>query len=138
MKTVIILFSLIALGETHAQGRIEVVVTNIKGSTGHIRIGLFTNETDFLEKPVAGKEVKVSGTKAVVTFEGLSSGNYAVSVYHDENSNGELDTNVMGIPKEGFAFGNNAMGMFGPPSFEKAKIYIDGNSVLQEIALKYF
>ena len=138
MKSIFILFAVSLPLVTYAQGRIDVVVTNIKGQTGTIRVGLFDNENDFLEKAIAGKVVKVNGGKAVVSFEALEEGEYAVSIFHDENSNEQLDTNVIGIPKEGFGFGNNAMGTFGPPSFEKAKVKVRDGTVLQEIALKYF
>lgn len=121
-----------------AQGTIEVVVTNIKEKKGHIRVGLFNNAKDFLENAIDGRVVPVEGDSAMVRFEGLANGEYAVSVIHDENSNEDLDTNFMGIPKEGFAFGNNAMGTFGPPSFEKAKVKVFNNTIRQKIALKYF
>jgi uncharacterized protein (DUF2141 family) len=122
----------------YGQGRIDVVVTNIKVLQGDVRVGLFNNEKDFLEKPIEGKVVKVTSSEAVVSFEGLPDGDYAVSIFHDENRNQELDKNMIGVPTEGFAFGNNAMGTFGPPSFEKAKVTIKGNSVRQEVALKHF
>ena len=60
------------------------------------------------------------------------------SIGHDENENGELDKNIMGIPTEGFAFGNNSMGTFGPPPFEKAKITLGSNTEKQVINLRYF
>lgn len=123
---------------TFAQSNIEVTVKNIEEVKGSIRVGLFSNENDFLKTPVEGKVVKVAGTEAKVVFENVKAGEYAVSVIHDENDNGELDTNGLGIPKEGFAFGNNAMGMFGPPSFEKAKVVVDQTPVKQVIELKYF
>jgi uncharacterized protein (DUF2141 family) len=138
MKTAITIAILFFSLNAFSQGRINVVITNVKSANGSIRVGLFNSERDFLEKAIAGKVVKVSGTKVVVSFDGLIDGEYAVSVYHDENENSELDTNIMGIPREGFAFGNNAMGTFGPPSFEKAKVKVEGKTVHQEIALKYF
>lgn len=120
-----------------AQGSIEVTVKNIKEPKGTIRIGLFNSKETFLEKPVQGKVVKAAASEVTVVFDGLTSGNYAISIIHDQNDNGELDANMMGIPKEGFAFGNNAMGMFGPPDFDKAKISVNGQKVTQEITLKY-
>ncbi len=57
-----------------------------------------------------GKIVKVNGPEVTVVFENLAPGEYGISVVHDENENGDLDKNFVGIPKEGFAFGNNAMG----------------------------
>jgi uncharacterized protein (DUF2141 family) len=119
-----------------AQADLEVTVKNIKEQKGSIRVGLFTNEKDFLKKVSDGKIVKVSGKEITVVFENLNPGEYAVSVIHDENENGELDSNMFGIPKEGFGFGNNAMGTFGPPSFDKAKISLSKNEK-QVIELKY-
>jgi uncharacterized protein (DUF2141 family) len=122
-----------------SQSTLEVTVQNIKATQGTIRVGLFKNEETFLKNAVEGKIVKASGSEVTVKFENLKSGEYAVSVIHDENENGQLDKNAMGIPKEGFAFGNNAMGMFGPPSFEEAKVIIKENSrATQSIKLKYF
>lgn len=140
MKTNTILITLITLLITEkafSQGSIEITVKNIKEATGNIRVGLFNNETDFLEKAVDGQVVKATGTEVTVVFENLKPGDYAVSVIHDENENGDLDKNFMGIPKEGFAFGNNAMGTFGPPDYEKAKVRVESEKVKQVISLKY-
>jgi len=116
---------------------LEVKVNNIKSHTGTIRVGLFNNEKDFLKNAIMGKVVKAEGNEVVVTFEGLTPGNYALSVIHDENENGELDSNGLGFPTEGFAFGNNSMGVFGPPSFAKAKMKIEGKDLSCIIKLKY-
>jgi len=125
-------------GSAHRQtGSIEVKVTNIESEKGTIRVGLFASEKDFLKNAIKGKVVKASLGEITVSFDNLEPGEYAVSVIHDENGNGELDKNAFGIPKEGFAFGNNAMGSFGPPSFEKAKVVIADEAVLQVIKLKY-
>ena len=60
----------------------------------------------------------------VFTFEGLESGMYAVSLFHDENDNGKLDANFMGIPREPYAFSNNAKGFFGPPTFQDCQFEV--------------
>jgi uncharacterized protein (DUF2141 family) len=120
-----------------AQNKLEVTVRNIKEAKGTIRVGLFTSEKDFLKTAAEGKVVKANAKEITVVFENLKSGDYAVSVIHDENENGELDSNMVGIPKEGFAFGNNAMGTFGPPSFDKAKVSLIKNEK-QVVELKYF
>lgn len=135
---VITAISLLCLSQAHAQAKLEVTVKNIKESKGTIRVGLFTTEKDFLKNAALGKVVKATAKEITVIFENLKPGDYAVSVIHDENENGELDSNIMGIPKEGFAFGNNAMGMFGPPTFEKAKITLNKTNDRQVVDLKYF
>jgi len=116
---------------------IEIKVTDIKSQKGLIRIGLFTNEKDYLKNTAIGKVVKPDGSEIIVVFENLEPGDYALSVVHDENENGKLDSNALGIPKEGFAFGNNAMGKFGPPTFEKAKMKVEGQNVTWLISMKY-
>jgi uncharacterized protein (DUF2141 family) len=128
----------IAFAPGYAQSvSLQVTVDNIKEQKGTIRIGLFTNENDFLKNASHGKVVKATGKLVTVIFENLPSGEYAVSVIHDENENEILDANILGIPKEGFGFGNNTMGMFGPPSWEKTKIRLDQNGK-QLIRLRYF
>jgi uncharacterized protein (DUF2141 family) len=139
LKIVLPLLMVLFAWPSFAQSVLEVTVENIKEAKGTIRVGLFKNEETFLKKAVEGKVVKASSGQLTVRFENLNPGEYGISVFHDENENSELDKNVMGIPKEGFAFGNNAMGMFGPPSFNEAKVAVpDKSKVTQLIKLKYF
>jgi uncharacterized protein (DUF2141 family) len=121
-----------------AQERLHVEVVNIKNNSGSIRVGLFDNEKDFLKKAVLGESVLANGEKVNVVFENIPAGEYAISVIHDENDNEELDVNFLGIPKEGFGFGNDAKGSFGPPSLDKAKVKIGEGVVKQVITLRYF
>jgi uncharacterized protein (DUF2141 family) len=50
----------------------------------------------------------MNSKRAVCEFPGVAPNTYAVSVFHDENSNGKLDTNFMGIPREGVGASNGA------------------------------
>ena len=45
-----------------------------------------------------------------------------MATYHDQNNNGILDSNFLGIPKEAFGFSNDARGIVGAPDYDKAKI----------------
>lgn len=121
-----------------SQGRLEVTIAGIKEVQGSVRVGLFQDPKNFPGKAVEGKVVPVTRDSTVVAFEGLPPGTYALSVIHDKNDNGKLDTNIIGIPKEGFGFGNDAMGLFGPPSFEKASIAIGTQPVTHVITLRHF
>ncbi|MBK5277814.1 MAG: DUF2141 domain-containing protein, partial [Bacteroidia bacterium] len=113
-----------------------VVIKNVKEATGRIAVALFDNEKDFTNKSLQGKTTVSKIGEVEVTFENVAPGDYAISVMHDANENDELDSNAFGIPKEGFGFSNDAMGMFGPPSFEKAKFSFVGEMKVS-IALKY-
>lgn len=120
-----------------AQSTLEVSIQGIRSDKGNIRIGLFT-EDNFLKTPLEGKVVKASTGGVSVIFENVPDGSYAVSVVHDVNGNEVLDTNKLGIPKEGFAFSNNARGTLGPPSFDKAKIEIHEGTASQQLEMIYF
>lgn len=55
----------------------------------------------------------------------LPTGRYAVSAFHDINSNEELDKNAFGVPRESYGFSNDARGTFGPPSREEQLFMLD-------------
>lgn len=134
----LLIFVLASTSASIAQVMLDISVKNIKALKGSIRVGLFINQNDFPKKASEGKVVPVSESTVTVTFENLRPRDYAISVIHDENNNGELDKNVIGIPKEGFAFGNNAMGKFGPPFFKKSMVRLGKDPVKQILNLRYF
>lgn len=73
---------------------------------------------------------------AMLKFDNLPSGTYALAVIHDENGNGKLDT-VMGIPREGFGFSRNPAIRFGPPSFKSARVAITDGATDETVKVKY-
>ena len=77
-----------------------------------------------------------AGTMRFVARD-LAPGRYALSAFHDENDNGELDTNLLGIPSEGYGFGNDASAAFGPPRFEAAVVVVEAASAVTAMTLSY-
>lgn len=116
---------------------LEVTIVGIENDKGEILLGLFSNEKDFLKHPVRGEKYKSAPGTIKVTLQGVTSGTYALSVVHDANTNGRIDTNFVGIPKEGFGFSNDAMGLMGPPGFQKASFHWTGKESVV-IHLRYF
>ena len=102
--------------------------------------GLFSSAADFPKKPekalARGKSTVLNG-HATCQFENIPTGIYAVSVFHDENSNGKLDTNFLGIPREGVGASNNATGHLGPPTFSSAAFHHSGSRTTLKITVKY-
>jgi uncharacterized protein (DUF2141 family) len=112
MKTHLIgLVALAACGPafTHA-AELTVTVTDIRVATGTIRIGVVDSEAAWNNEaqPVAAQTAAANGSELTFRFAALPPGTYAVQVLHDENDNGELDENFMGIPTEGYGFSNNS------------------------------
>jgi uncharacterized protein (DUF2141 family) len=79
----------------------------------------------------------VKDAKTAPNLATFSACTYAVSAFHDENSNGNLDTNFMGIPREGVGASNNAKGHLGPPKFEAAAFQFSGGKLNLKITIKY-
>ena len=64
----------------------------------------------------------------VIEFPGLTPGDYAVQLYHDENANGKVDMNMVGIPLEGFGFSNTPLVAGGIPEFDKMKVSLSADA----------
>jgi uncharacterized protein (DUF2141 family) len=121
MKRVIHTLFLCVAAFSAAGQDIEVTVKNIKNDQGVLVVGLFVSEKTFTKHPLKAEKPKAEAGTLKVIFRNVEPGDYAISIFHDANENGILDMNFMGMPKEGFGFSNDAMGVFGPPTFSKAK-----------------
>lgn len=75
--------------------------------------------------------------QAVCEFLNVPPGTYALSAIHDENNNKALDTNWIGIPKEGVGASRDAKGSFGPPKFDEAKIRYEGGALSLSLKMQY-
>jgi len=116
-----------AAAGAEGQGDLTVVVTGLENDAGKVMIAVIDSAESYDKEDRAARSVAAvpSGGGATVTFEDLDYGTYAVKVFHDENVNGKLDTNFVGMPVERFGFSNNATGRFGPPDFADAKFDLD-------------
>lgn len=102
-------------------------VTHVKNDQGLVRVLLFKGEAGFPDdeaKAFKSASVKIKDGKAMIDFGPVPAGTYAISVFHDSQNTGKLRTNSFGIPRDGYGFSNDAMGMFGPPHFEKASFKV--------------
>jgi uncharacterized protein (DUF2141 family) len=132
----LILLLLTSVAHGQAGGSvIEVEINNIDNSKGQILIALFDSESSWLKKPYQGSFGKILDGKSTVEFRNIGDGTYAISVFHDEDNDGELDTNFFGIPSEAIGSSNDAPARFGPPKWKDAKFEIKGGDVRQIINL---
>ncbi|MGB0981811.1 MAG: DUF2141 domain-containing protein [Winogradskyella sp.] len=118
--------------QTKAQENYSITVTveNVSSNDGQLFLALYNSETDFLETIFKGAKSAITHHSCTVTFNKIPKGTYAVSIFHDENSNGKLDTNFFGIPNEDYGCSNNARGFMGPPKWKDAKFLLNTNKTL--------
>ena len=117
---------------------LQIQVSNVKAVNGQIVVAVFNSDKTFLkESVICGLGYPVTSTDdMIVALPALPFGNYALSIYHDKNDNYELDTNLLGIPKEPYGFSNNARGSFGPPAYADAEFNFQMDGQVVSISLK--
>jgi uncharacterized protein (DUF2141 family) len=126
--------------DADASNSIKVVVVDFHSNDGEADCVLFGSPQGFpSDSKIAMKRTKgkIENRQAVCVFSGVAPGDYAVSVFHDENKNGILDRNFIGMPKEGVGASNDAAGKLEPPKFEDARFSYKGGQQALTIHLKY-
>jgi uncharacterized protein (DUF2141 family) len=89
------------------------------------------------ENAAVNKTVEITPTGITVTFSDVAPGTYAVTITHDENENGKLDTGFMGKPKEGYGASNNPQNKITAPSFDQCKFDVAAAGKSVDITMRY-
>lgn len=117
----ILLFSLFMTGQSAPE--IDLHIREAKSNKGVVRVLLFNSEKGYPDKPelaLKSFSVPVFERKCYFKIANLKAGKYSIAVFHDEDENGELNTNPFGFPIEKYGFSNNARAYYGAPPFSKA------------------
>lgn len=124
------------LANAQEPGSLKLVVRGMTHSNGTIKAALYKSPDQWLETHFRAADTTIYHPDEVVLFfKQVPAGEYAISIFHDENGNGALDTGTFGIPTEDYAFSNNAKGMFGPASYEDSSFRIASNEITHIINL---
>jgi uncharacterized protein (DUF2141 family) len=107
---------------------LTVRVTGFRNDQGIAQITLFRDAKGFpdqAELAFRTNSTAITNRQALVDFAGIPFGDYAVGVLHDENRDGRMDTNWLGLPREGYGASNDARGKAGAPSFDAARFKLE-------------
>jgi len=127
MKSLAMALTLLCAGQTAGAEtcKLELTVSGLDASGGDLRVGLFADKASYKDNsPAYARKIPVDAASETVHFDSLSPGLYAIKLHHDANSNGEMDRNGFGLPKEAFGFSNNAPVRFGPPGWKAARFEV--------------
>ncbi|MEO8250559.1 MAG: DUF2141 domain-containing protein [Burkholderiales bacterium] len=113
----------------------DLGVTFFGGPAGPARVyaALYDSAEAFgssADKAVASQIVQLKDGTAQVLFQGLPKGRYAVKAFADENGNGMLDKNLLGLPTERYGFSRDARGVMGPPGFDESAVELDREATI--------
>jgi len=142
------MFAVVSTSLAHAQTKIpstssaglRLDILGLRSDQGQVACSLFNDAKAFPrdgDKVYREVWVPIQADHAVCVFNDIPAGKYAAVVFHDENGDRKFNQNILGIPKEGYGFSNDAKIGFGPPTFEAAELDYDGQSLTTVIHLRY-
>ena len=120
----------LAAAEEPAESRITLRIV-VQGEKGVIRCALFSSPDTWLKNPQMKATAKPVKGSAECVFGDVAPGAYAISAYHDENDNAELDKSFFGAPREGTCTSGKPEATRRQPKFTPARFdYAGGELVL--------
>lgn len=126
-----------ALERPAGEGVVEVRVEGLSSGDGILFVSLYLTDEGYPGEWLQAFSTQQLSAKLAsdgtmqARFEAVPAGWFVISVLHDADSNKEMGTNVLGIPKEGYGFSNNPKSFFGPPGFDKAAVYLESDETKQ-------
>ena len=102
---------------------VRIQIPNVKSDKGELLVAIFNKESGFPENAsLSFKTAKMKAKKGAQTIviNQLNHGKYAIALFHDENGDGKMNKNMLGIPKEGYGVSNNVKNLMSAPAFKDA------------------
>ncbi len=130
----------IAASGLNNSSSLTITIKSLRSNEGQVLVAVYDSEKNYMkeEKAFLKKVASIKNKQAIFTLSDIPYGKYAVVCVHDENNNLKLDKNLMGIPKEGYGFSNDAKGSLGPPSFEKSNFVLQKSQHQISINMTYW
>jgi len=111
---------------------VTVELLGARSTQGNVRAALYGSADTWLKEPqmLAGQSAPAAQPKVVLVFKNVAPGRYGVTALHDENGNGMLDTNIVGLPTEPYGASRDARGRMGPPAWADAVVDVQSDTTL--------
>ncbi|MDB5332276.1 MAG: hypothetical protein JWP03_3427 [Phycisphaerales bacterium] len=144
------LFALLAAGvsassttaarDAEPRATLTIKVTDLRNHKGDLVFGVFKAADGFptVKAKAVDWQVKAADADSVTFSVDLPPGKYSASVLHDENRNGQMDRNGLGVPTEGYGVTNNPKPAFRAATFEEARFTLPAEGAKLTISLQYF
>ena len=134
------LFFLLAFAVAET-GAIKVQLEGLQEKRGRsVLCALYRNANGFPMRPNLALEIQRAENSPQgwsCEFLNLKPARYAVSVLHDKNGDGKMNTNAFGIPQEGWATSNNVFPGMRPPTFKESSVEFDGHGKTLKLQMHY-
>ena len=125
--------------EGTALSSLSLNIDELRSDRGAVHVAVYDREDSFAKslKPYRLRIYKVpADRKLVIRLDSIPPGRYALAAYHDENGNGNLDKNMLGIPKEPYGFSNNPRAKWSAPKYEEVSFALNGQPARLSVSVK--
>lgn len=126
-KVPVLLLLMLLYRPLAAQLNLGVKILGLRNDKGIIMLQIFDSE----RKIIGQERGLINDRSCLIVLKDLKPARYAVRYFHDEDLSGEMETNKLGIPKEGYGFSNNASGRFGPKPFKDWLFTLNRDSTIE-------
>jgi uncharacterized protein (DUF2141 family) len=119
---------------------LRINLQGIRNNKGVILLSLFSSADGYpSDASKADQKIRmpVKKLQVPIVFKNIKPGKYAIALLHDEDEDGKTATTFLGLPKEGYGFSNNVMGLAGPPSYQKASFIVPASGTEILIKVRY-
>lgn len=128
--------ALLAAGAAQA-GDVTVTLTGVQARGGQVLVTLQTRD-QFMQTAGFGQRVEAPAAGPLtVTFIDVPPGDYALSAFHDENADYQMQSSPMGVPTEGWAMSNGDR-LMAAPTFDVVKVSIPAEGGAITEAMRYW
>ena len=135
--TYVILLFLLTVNLMAQDVNFTIQVTGFQQNSGQIRIAVYNKENGFLTPERVYKKIVLEVNQSILKHTvRLPQGDYAIALYHDDNSNGICDKNFLGIPTERYGFSNNIRPLLSAPSFKSTMVEVKKDLEIEIALLK--
>jgi len=121
-------------------GNLTIEINDIRNTKGKLQVAVYNQEQAYkknsLDKAYAAFSLSVNSKRNAITLRDIPKGKYAVSLFHDENSNGQMETNVANMPKEGYGT-SNADDKYDELSFSQASVQVSDKNRIVKVKMFY-
>lgn len=115
---------------------LTVDLDGVRGAPGKLYVSVQTREQFMRDGGIAGSVVSLPQAGSHRFGYELPAGEYAVSVWHDDNGNGAFDKNEKFIPLDGWAMPNSER-LRGEPTFDQVKTVVGNAPAAVRLAMVY-
>jgi len=138
MKSILFASLLTVLSSTAWAASLEVTVTEVRSDKGRVLVALCSRGKFLADHCEYEQGVPARAGSVVVRLDNVPPGVWAAQAYQDEDGNGEVTRNFLGLPTEGIGFSRDAPFRFGPPRFDDAAIQLGPQGGRISLKLRYF